>query len=205
VPALSLIARLYASGNLSTTVAHLGIWLPVSLGAAAVASSLCDGPADDAGYDGLPASGLLAARLVSAPGTFQPCCGSLCAAPPHRTDCCRPIRRRGGVKGAFEYTLTRHFPPYSLTCGQSQPLTPYRRSIAIRRQSGGGPLHFPGHAAVARPSPSNIKTRASAGEQRRWLDHPPSWPTRRVAGASRCIRRAPGMLPNRRKRTIWYK
>ena len=114
----------------------------------------------------------LGCTLVSAPGTFQPCCGSLCAAPPHRTDCCRPIRRRGGVKGAFEYTLTRHFPPYSLPCGQSQPLTPYRRSIAIRRQSGGGPLHFPGHAAVARPSPSNINTRASAGEQRRWLDHP---------------------------------
>jgi hypothetical protein len=28
---------------------------------------------------------------------------------PHRTDCCRPIRRRGGVKGRFACTLTTHF------------------------------------------------------------------------------------------------
>jgi hypothetical protein len=40
-------------------------------------------------------------------GHFRPGCGAG-PAPPHRTDCCRPIRRRGGVKGRFACTLARH-------------------------------------------------------------------------------------------------
>jgi len=40
---------------------------------------------------------------------------------PHRTDCCRPIRRRGGVKGRFACTLTSHFDRCSLPCGQIGP------------------------------------------------------------------------------------
>jgi hypothetical protein len=44
--------------------------------------------------------------------------GCLRAAPlPHRTDCCRSIRRRGGVKGRFVCTLTRQFDLCSLPCG----------------------------------------------------------------------------------------
>jgi hypothetical protein len=34
----------------------------------------------------------------------------VCAAPlPHRTDCCRSIRRRGGVKGGLACTFARNF------------------------------------------------------------------------------------------------
>ena len=45
-------------------------------------------------------------------------CGP-CAPPlPHRTDCCFPIRRRGGVKRRFACTFTRHFDLRSLPCGQ---------------------------------------------------------------------------------------
>ena len=40
--------------------------------------------------------------------------------PPYRTDCCRSIRRREGVKGGFAY-VTRHFHLYSLPCGHSRP------------------------------------------------------------------------------------
>ena len=47
---------------------------------------------------------------------------SLCAAPPpHRTDCCLPIRRRGGVKGRFACTFTSHFDVCLLSCGQIGP------------------------------------------------------------------------------------
>jgi hypothetical protein len=54
--------------------------------------------------------------------TFLPWYWSLRAAPlPHRTDCCRPIRRRGGVKGRFACTLTTHFPLCSLPCGHIGP------------------------------------------------------------------------------------
>ncbi len=66
--------------------------------------------------------------------------------PPHRTDCCRPIRRRRGVKGRFACTLTRHFDLCSLPCGQIGPLMPHRRRITIRRQSGGGLCTFRLHA-----------------------------------------------------------
>ena len=44
-----------------------------------------------------------------------------CRPSPHRTDCCRPIRRRGGVKGRFACTFTRHFNLCSLPCGQIGP------------------------------------------------------------------------------------
>ena len=40
---------------------------------------------------------------------------------PHRTDCCRPIRRSEGVKDRFACTLTRHFHLYSLPCGNIGP------------------------------------------------------------------------------------
>jgi hypothetical protein len=40
---------------------------------------------------------------------------------PHRTDCCRSIRRRGGVKGRFACTSTRHFHLCSLPGGQIGP------------------------------------------------------------------------------------
>jgi hypothetical protein len=51
-----------------------------------------------------------AAWTASAPGTFRLRLWSLVPAPPpHRTDCCRSTRRRGGVKGRFACTFTRHF------------------------------------------------------------------------------------------------
>jgi len=40
------------------------------------------------------------------------------AVSPHRTDCCRSIRRRGGVKGRFACTLTGHLDLCSLPSGQ---------------------------------------------------------------------------------------
>ena len=40
---------------------------------------------------------------------------------PHRTDCCRPTRRRGGVKGRFACTLTRHLRLCSLPHGHIGP------------------------------------------------------------------------------------
>ena len=61
-------------------------------------------------------------QAASAPGAFQLWPWSLCAAPPpHRTDCCRPIRRRGGVKGRFACTFTSHFDLCLLSCGQIGP------------------------------------------------------------------------------------
>ena len=91
------------------------------------------------GYVSFPA-----ARNASAANTIPPRLWPLSAAPlPHRTDCCRPIRRRGGVKGRFACTFTRHFDLCSLPCGQDRPLMPYRRRITIWRQSGGGPLQLP--------------------------------------------------------------
>ena len=65
---------------------------------------------------------LPAACAEHGPRTFLLWLGSLRAAPlPHRTDCCRLIRRRGGVKGRFACTLTRHFPLCSLPCGHIGP------------------------------------------------------------------------------------
>jgi hypothetical protein len=44
------------------------------------------------------------------------------AAPlPHRTDCCRSIRWREGVKGGFACTLTGRFHLCLLSCGHSRP------------------------------------------------------------------------------------
>ena len=40
---------------------------------------------------------------------------------PHRTDCCRSIRRSEGVKDRFACTLTRHFHLCSLPCGNIGP------------------------------------------------------------------------------------
>ena len=40
---------------------------------------------------------------------------------PHRTDCCRSIRWRDGVKGGFACTLTRQFHLCSLSCDHSRP------------------------------------------------------------------------------------
>ena len=84
---------------------------------------------------------ILAAAVFTghAPGTPP-----LRAAPlPHRTDCCRPIRWRGGVKGRFECTLTRHLSPVPVALRPHRPLMPYWRCITIRRQSGGGSLQLP--------------------------------------------------------------
>ena len=82
-------------------------------------------------------------RDASAPGTFPPGCGPWCAAPlPHRTDCCRSIRRREGVKGGFACTLTRHFLLCSLPCGTvALDAVPeaYHNPAAVRW----GPLHLP--------------------------------------------------------------
>ena len=66
---------------------------------------------------------------------------SLRVAPPlHRTDCCRPIRRREGVKGRFARTLTRRLLPVLVALRADRALMPYRRRI--RRQSGRGPCNF---------------------------------------------------------------
>ena len=74
---------------------------------------------------------------------------SLRVAPPlHRTDCCRPIRRREGVKGRFARTLTRRLLPVLVALRADRALMPYRRRI--RRQSGGGPLATSGGARVTR-------------------------------------------------------
>jgi hypothetical protein len=63
------------------------------------------------------------------------------ATPPHRTDCCRLIRRREGAQGAASRVRSPGaFYLCSLSCGYGCPLTPYRRRITIGRQSGGGVL-----------------------------------------------------------------
>ena len=66
---------------------------------------------------------LLAAHDASAPGTFPPRSWSVCAAPspPLGLTATAPIRRRGGVKGRFACTLTRHVDLCSLPCGQIGP------------------------------------------------------------------------------------
>ncbi len=87
----------------------------------------------------LPCGGRIPARHL------PPRPWSLCAAFPHRTDCCRPIRRRAGVRGRFACTLTRHFDLCSLPLRSDRPLVPDRRRITIRRQSGGRPCSFRGH------------------------------------------------------------
>ena len=59
---------------------------------------------------------------ASAPGTFH--LGSGPCTPPfpsHRTDCCRPMCRREGVKCRLACTLTRHFRVCSLPCDQIGP------------------------------------------------------------------------------------
>jgi len=79
-----------------------------------------------------------------------PASGPGCAAPfPHRTDCCRPIRRSAGVKSRLACTFTRHFDLCWLR--SHRLLTPQRRRITIRRQSGGGPLQFPWSSVTWRP------------------------------------------------------
>jgi hypothetical protein len=83
----------------------------------------------------------------------------------HRSDCCRSIRRRGGVKGRFACTLTRHPLPVLVALRPDRPLMPYRRRITIRWQSGGGPGSFPGHRGPAghretgrwSPQPNNVR------------------------------------------------
>ncbi len=59
--------------------------------------------------------------VMRRPGPARP--WSWCAAPlPHRTDCCRSIRWREGVKGGFACALTRHFQgrgPISVGAGVS--------------------------------------------------------------------------------------
>jgi hypothetical protein len=61
---------------------------------------------------------------------------------PHRTDCCRYIHRRGGVKGRLAY-VHQALSPVLVALRSHRLLMPYRRRIIIRRQSGGGPLHLP--------------------------------------------------------------
>jgi hypothetical protein len=81
----------------------------------------------------------------SAPGTFQLGLRVVFAAPSsHRTDCCRSIRRRDGVKGGFVY-VDQGLSPVLVVLRVQPPLTPYRRRITIRRQSGGGLCSFRGH------------------------------------------------------------
>ena len=64
----------------------------------------------------------LADYLRRRPMPFRLWLRSWCVAPPpHRTDCCRPIRWREGVKGGFACTLTRHFDLCSLPRGRSRP------------------------------------------------------------------------------------
>ena len=73
-------------------------------------------------------------------GTSSAQLRSLCAAPlPRRTDCCRSIRRRRGVKGRFACTFARHF-----TCARCPAvrsgLDAGPEAYDNRWQSGGGPV-----------------------------------------------------------------
>ena len=61
------------------------------------------------------------AGAVPALGELAVFCRPVVTAPtPHRTDCCRSIRWREGVKGGFACTLTRQF-PHVLVVLRSQP------------------------------------------------------------------------------------
>ena len=63
-------------------------------------------------------------------------------------------------------TLTRHLDLRSLSCGHSCPLTPYRRRITIRRQSGGGPLHLMGIRTKMADAGQTLSGRAEPGIRR---------------------------------------
>jgi len=99
---------------------------------------------------------------------------SLCTAPsPHRTDCCRSIRRRKGVKGGFACTFNQTFSPVLVALRSQPPLTPDQRRITIRRQSGGGPLHLPGSCRHTPGAPCQTPHGSLSGQLCCWHDHQP--------------------------------
>jgi hypothetical protein len=83
-----------------------------------------------------------AARERDTRGQFTMPCKPLCG---RETAGEAPLDTGPPLQGC---TLTRHLYLCSLPCGHSRPLTPYRRRITIRRQSGGGLCTFHGHSAV---------------------------------------------------------
>jgi hypothetical protein len=61
---------------------------------------------------------------------------------PHRTDCCRPIRRRG-CQGPIRASVNQALSPVLVALRPHRPLMPDWRGITIRWQSGGGSLQLP--------------------------------------------------------------
>lgn len=51
-------------------------------------------------------------------------------------------------QGWLDVYINQAFSPVLVALRSESPLTPYRRCILIRRQSGEGPLHLPGHVAI---------------------------------------------------------
>jgi hypothetical protein len=97
---------------------------------------------DDGAMRRLSAAPGPAWHLPARPWSLRP------APPPHRTDCCRSIRRSEGVKDRFACTFTRNFSPVLVALRKHRSLMPQRRRIIIRRQSGGGICTFHDHVAV---------------------------------------------------------
>jgi hypothetical protein len=78
-----------------------------------------------------------ARHVLARPWPWRP------APPPHWTDCCRAIRRSEGVKDRLAQCVNQAHSPVLVALRKHRSLTPQRRRITIRWQSGGGPVHLP--------------------------------------------------------------
>ena len=96
---------------------------------------------------------LSSARRVRA-GYLPPGLRPWCAAPPP-SELLRPIYSpEGRCQGLIRVYVHQAFLPVLVALQSDRPLMPYRRRIAIRRQSGGGPLQLPQSSGTRWSSPN---------------------------------------------------